>query len=284
MNETLVLSGLYRWYQKFVFHDRIPEVEKSFVNLNLLEPHYREIFSSLSSSGYDGIEGFLELPMIGEKSQPLKHLLEEYDLQMPVAYANSTLHDSKISEKSIETFLALTRQAIDSGVRYLDINPEPSENEKSAKEISWETASIDTLSRKLKDLGALITIHYHDEMMRRDAMELIHILENTDPDLVKLTLDFHWAFRAGIDPLELLDRYSSRVVALHLRNSVNGVWIEALQDGDVDYKKVATMLNAVNWQGLIVVELANEKGMNKNHSIEDNHKSSREYVKKTFGA
>ncbi|MDA4130628.1 MAG: sugar phosphate isomerase/epimerase, partial [Thaumarchaeota archaeon] len=213
MNETLVLSGLYRWYQKYVFQDRIPEVEKSFVNLNVLEQRYREIFSSLSSSGYDGIEGFLELPLLGEKSQPLKHLLEEYDLTMPVAYANSALHDSKISEKSIETILAQAGPAIASGAKFLDINPEPSENEKSAKEISWETASINSLSRRLKDLGALITIHYHDEMMRHDAMELMYILENTDPDLVKLTLDFHWAFRAGIDPLELLDRYSSRVVA-----------------------------------------------------------------------
>src|SRR3989442_195116 len=85
-------------------------------------------------------------------------------------------------------------------------------------------------------------------------------LENTDPDLVKLTLDFHWAFRVGIDPLELLDRYSSRVASLHLRNSVNGMWTEALEDGEVDYKKAATMLNAIGWRGLIVVELANEKG------------------------
>jgi sugar phosphate isomerase/epimerase len=283
LNETLILSGLYRWYQKYVFNDETPEIEKSFVNLNIFEEHYRDIFASLASSGYDGIEGFLEVPALRRDPRSLKTLLEQYDLTMPMVYANSLLHDQRHFEKSIESLLALARRAIDLDVEYFDVNLEPSDHKKTIKEISTETNSIVRFAKELKDLGAILTIHYHDEMMQDDARELRHILENSDPDLVKLTLDFHWAFRAGVDPIKLLDRYSSRVVALHLRNSVRGVWTEALGEGEVDYVKAADMLETINWRGLVVVELANEKGVTKNRSVEENHKISREYVKKTFG-
>jgi inosose dehydratase len=283
MQETLVLSGLYRWYQKYVFQDRIPEVEKNFVNLNLFEEHYNHIFRSLASSGFDGIEGFFELPGLHGSSPSLKTLLQEYNLRLPIAYVNCLLHDPNKSEKSIEAILTQTRNVIDAGMQYLDINPEPSDLEKTDKEIIWETDALRKLSRELKDMGALTTIHYHDEMMRHDAKELRFILESTDPDFVKLTLDIHWAYRAGIDPMELLDQYLSRIVALHLRNSVNGVWTEALGAGEVDYKRAASMLKQSNWRGLIVVELANEKGMARRHSVEMNHKISRDYVREVFG-
>ncbi|MFI5420299.1 MAG: sugar phosphate isomerase/epimerase family protein [Nitrososphaerales archaeon] len=284
MQETLVLSGLYRWYQKYVFRDRIPEVEKNFVNLNTFEEHYRDILVSLASSGFDGIEGFFELPGLHGSTKSLKMLLQEFNLRMPIAYVNSLLHDPKNSEKSIEAILTQVRTVIDAGMQYLDINPEPSDHEKTEKEIIWETDALRKLSKGLKDMGAVTTLHYHDEMMRQDAAELRFILENTDPDLVKLTLDFHWAYRAGVDPMELLDQYFSRIVALHLRNSMNGVWTEAFGEGEVDYKRAAKMLKQSNWRGLIVVELANEKGMTRKHSVEMNHKISRDYVIEVFGA
>lgn len=279
--QTLVLSGLYRWYQKYVFEDRIPEVETSFVNFEVFEQHYREVLGSLADSGYDGIEGFLELPAIKEGS--LGRWLKEYRLQMPIAYANSLLHDPTISEKSIGTVVALAQSAADAGLKYVDINPEPSDHEKSQSEISCEITSIVKLSRHLRDLGLTLTIHYHDEMMQSQARELHDILDNTDPELVKLTLDFHWAFRAGVDPIELLQQYTSRVAALHLRNSVNGIWTEALGDGEIDYKRVATILKAAHWSGLIIVELANESGMPSNQLVDKNHSISRNYVREIFG-
>lgn len=265
-----------------MFQDWIPQIEKSFVNLNVFEEHYRDVFASLAASGYDGIEGFLELPALRRDPKSLQSLLQEYDLRMPMVYANCLLHDPARSEKSMKNMLELARPAIEIGVRYFDINPEPSDYKKTNKEISFETSSIVRLAKELRDLGAILSIHYHDEMMQDDARELGMILENSDPDLVRLTLDFHWAFRAGIDPLGMLNKYSSRIVALHLRNSVNGIWTEALGVGEVDYPKAAAILEALNWNGLIVVELANEKGVTKNRSVEENHEISRTYVKEIF--
>jgi len=284
LEKTLVLSGLYRWYQKYVFQDRIPEIETSFVDLNKFEEHYSEIFDSLRSSGYDGVEGFLELPSIQEKPRSLRKLLEKYGMKIPIAYANSLLHDSNVSERSIQTVLAMAEKSLDAGVKILDINPEPSAYKKTIEEISFEAKSLEILSQKLKEIDLQLSVHYHDEMMRSDAKELRYILNNTDPGLVKLTLDFHWAFRAGVDPIQLLQQYGSRTVAIHLRNSVNGIWREALCDGEVDYKWTSAILRAMDWKGLIVVELANEKGVRKDNTIEENHLISRQYVRDTFGA
>ena len=59
----------------------------------------------------------------------------------------------------------------------------------------------------------------------------------TDPEHVTLCLDAHWICRgAGNSAVALFDvvkLYGPRVTELHLRQSVDNVWTEALSEGDI---------------------------------------------------
>ena len=55
--------------------------------------------------------------------------------------------------------------------------------------------------------------------------------------------------RGGQDPMTILREAGKRIASLHVRNARNGVWLEELSDGDVDYREVALWLKEIGYQG-----------------------------------
>jgi sugar phosphate isomerase/epimerase len=56
--------------------------------------------------------------------------------------------------------------------------------------------------------------HYH-EYQQYDGKNILDILmENTDPALFNLSLDIYWLMRGLIEPLEVFDKYSSRIYSI----------------------------------------------------------------------
>ncbi len=109
------------------------------------------------------------------------------------------------------------------------------------------------------------------------------MLNHTDPERVFFCLDTHWVLRGGQDPYKLLEDAGNRVIDLHLRNSIAGVWAEDFGDGDIDYRKVSAILKNLNYGGYLTVELAHENGTTVTRSLEENLKRSREYTRAVFG-
>jgi len=70
------------------------------------------------------------------------------------------------------------------------------------------------------------------------------LFDSTDPDLVKSELDVCWAVVGGDDPLRILDKYKSRVVALHVKDIAkitpdpHMTETIAVGQGTIDWKKV----------------------------------------------
>ena len=69
-------------------------------------------------------------------------------------------------------------------------------------------------------------------------------------------MDLDWVHQGGQNPLALLREAGPRVEEIHVRNSKNKLWLEAVEDGDVDYRKIAAYLKQSGLKPLIVVELA----------------------------
>lgn len=56
--------------------------------------------------------------------------------------------------------------------------------------------------------------HYH-EYQKYDGKYIMEILmENTDPDLFNLSLNTYWLMRGLVEPMEVFDKYSSRIYSL----------------------------------------------------------------------
>lgn len=73
---------------------------------------------------------------------------------------------------------------------------------------------------KLKAVGKVLLYHNHRfEFEKYDGKYGIEIiLENSDPDGLKLTLDTYWAVSAGIDVPAFIEKYADRIHVTHLKD------------------------------------------------------------------
>ncbi len=68
--------------------------------------------------------------------------------------------------------------------------------------------------------GMRFYYHNHFQEFQRCGDQYVYemILENTDPDLVKIEMDTYWMYRGGQDPLEWMKRYADRIILLHQKD------------------------------------------------------------------
>jgi len=83
-------------------------------------------------------------------------------------------------------------------------------------------------------------------------------------------------------PLDALKQYGERVVTWHLRQSRNGIWWEQLDTGDIDYAATAQYANEHRLPRRYSTELALEAGTKITRSVVENHRLSREFVRRVF--
>src|SRR6478736_9806251 len=71
-----------------------------------------------------------------------------------------------------------------------------------------------------RERGMRFNYHNHFQEFQRFGGDYVYdlILENTDPDLVKLELDTYWMYRGGQDPIEWMKKYADRVILLHQKD------------------------------------------------------------------
>lgn len=71
-----------------------------------------------------------------------------------------------------------------------------------------------------RERGMRFYYHNHFQEFQRFGDDYVYdlILENTDPDLVKLELDTYWMYRGGQDPIEWMKKYADRVILVHQKD------------------------------------------------------------------
>jgi len=111
----------------------------------------------------------------------------------------------------------------------------------------------------------------------------LSFLRHTKPNVVGFCYDVHWVWKGGVMPMDALKQYGDRVVTWHLRQSRDGVWWESLDTGDINYETVAKYAKKHNLPRRFTVELALEDGTKISRSVMENHRQSREFVRRVFG-
>ena len=65
------------------------------------------------------------------------------------------------------------------------------------------------------------------------------LLNNTDPNLVKMEMDLYWIVNAGADPLAYFSRYPGRFPLVHVKGRAkNGDITEVKADNSIDWKAI----------------------------------------------
>jgi inosose dehydratase len=213
-------------------------------------------FSKTGITAYEpGLSGL-------EEVKKLIPVLKKYNISMPSVYVGSVMHTTEDAQKSITEILAIADEVKTYGTKIIVTNPNPikwgSEDLKTDEQLTIQAAAMENLGAALRQKGLTLAYHTHAPEFKAGAREFHHTLLNTTPQNVSFCFDVHWVFRGSNDSnvavFDVLKLYGKRVVELHVRQSVNGVWSETFGEGDIDYVRFAEKLKAKKISPLIVIE------------------------------
>jgi inosose dehydratase len=268
--EPVVGSQLYGWGQ---YYQRMGKD---------LNDHLDEVLAAIRDCGYDYAEGSLDVEQ-PENSRRFADQLRAKGLRPVSIYAGARLHEKARADEAVKQLLRAAAVCHQAGFRVLNCNPEPIGREKTDAELRVQAAALSQLGAGLNGLGLRLGIHNHTPAMRDHAREFNYNFRHTDPRLVGFCFDVHWVYRGGVPPLQALAEYGDRVVCWHLRQSRGGIWWEDLDTGDIDYAAIAAYVGKHHLTRRYTVELALENGTKVTRSVVENHRRSREFVRRVFG-
>lgn len=245
----------------------------------------REMMAATRRAGYRRVEVFGNFFAPGVREATLA-ALKEFELELPIVYKTSLLHESAGAGKAIAEALEVADavKPLGTAIMIVNPNPKPKQERKSDAELGTQARYVNRLGEELKKRGIDLLLHHHSPEMAEDAREWRHLYRNTDPATVSFCIDVDWVERGGQVPLTILRECGHRLRSLHLRNSRNGVWTETFGDGDIDYRPIADYLRQIRFSGYLSIELAYEKGTNPVRSLEEDLRLSRLYTERIFRA
>jgi inosose dehydratase len=266
--QALVGSNVYGWGQY---------AEREHKQLDL-----PEVISALRDTGYDYLEYYLDLNDPDQNGRFAEQLRAK-GLHPVSLYTGARLHEADKAKEAVGKVLASAKVAGQAGFRVISCNADPIGREKADEELKTQAAALTDLGEGLNSLGMKLGVHQHMPEMAEHAREFHYDFDRTKPEVVGWCYDVHWVWKGGVKPLDALRQYGERVVTWHLRQSREGIWWEDLDSGDVDYKAVAQYAKEHGLARRYSVELALESGTKVTRSVIENHRRSREFVRRVFG-
>ena len=267
--KALIGSNVYGWTQ-YAQRDKKP------FDIN-------QVISVLADLEYDYLESFMDV----DKPDNNGKLAEQFKAKglKPISiYTGARLHEAANAYHNVAKVLAAAKVCQQAGFKVISCNADPIGREKTDEELKMQVSALSELGLGLKEFGMQLAIHHHMPEMANKAREFHYNFRNSKPDVVGFCYDVHWVWKGGVTPMDALKEYADRVVTWHLRQSRDGIWWEDLDTGDIDYDAVAKYAKEHGLPRRFTVELALEGGTRITRSAAENHRRSREFVRKVFGA
>lgn len=242
-----------------------------------------ETMSALRDCGYDYLESPMEF-LRPESIGTLADQMKSKGLKPVSLYCGPRLHEADKANETVVQLMAAARVCKECGFHVISCNAAPIGREKTDDELKTQVAALKDLGEGLAELGLRLGIHHHLPEMTNGAREFHFNFRNTDPESVGFCYDVHWIWRGGIEPADVLRDYGNRVVTWHIRQSRGGVWWEDLDTGDIDYGAVGAHAAEHRLPRRFTVELAIEAKTVISRTAIENHRRSREFIRKVFAA
>jgi inosose dehydratase len=268
-SKSLVGSNSYGWTQ-YARRDKKP--------FDIVET-----MSVLRDLGYDYLEPGMDFAR-PDSIATLADQMKSKGLKPVSLYCGPSLHEADKAKEVVAQLLAAAKVCKECGFQVISCNVAPVGREKTDDELKTQVAALKDFGQGLKELGLALGIHHHLPEMANNAREFHHNFRNTDPAVVGFCYDVHWVWKGGVQPMDALREYGNRVVTWHIRQSRGGVWREDLDTGDIDYAAVAKYAAERHLARRFSVELAIEARTVITRSVIENHRRSREFIRKVFGA
>lgn len=210
-----------------------------------------EVLAAVADAGYTGIETFGPLSPPAEE---MAALLARHGLQVVSAHVSL-----EMLENDLATVIAWHRGVGNSTLAVPWLHPDA----RPTSAAGWREfgARIDRLGARCRAEGMRLLYHNHDFEFASYEGKLAEdwLLGECSPENVGVELDIAWVVRAGVDPVDVLTRYSGRVPRVHAKDAARPgenaaeMGMADVGDGIVDW---ATVLPAAHAAGVewVVVE------------------------------
>ncbi len=258
---------------------------------------YTRVLDEIAASGYAGTElgdwGFMPTAPARLRAE-----LERRDLQLLGSWVNVNFQDEAQHAESIEACLRAARLlAAVGGADCLVVQgPDPYTNpmrslhsgritpEMGMDAAGWKVfaAGAELAARRvMEETGLRSVLHHHTGTWIETPAETERLLDMTDSAVLGLVFDTgHWAFGGG-DPLTGIRQFAERIWYVHFKDhdpavheqsrqnawdgpqSVGAGIFPELGKGDVDFPGVLRALDAIGYEGWVVVEQDVLPGMGK---------------------
>jgi inosose dehydratase len=224
----------------------------------------RQAIDDISAVGFSGIQ-FRANAVTDFKPAELKDLLAQHKLTF-VALSSGEVSLEEPEADQIAKHVANAQFVKDCGGLYLQVLDQlktyprtvtPDECRRLGKLLT-------EVGKRTAGLGIPLGYHNHVNTISEHPANLDLVLENSDPQYVKLELDTAHSVAGGGDPAKTIERYHDRILFLHIKDVVDTPmtakmkypfqWVE-LGRGKVDLPAVFAALDKVRFKGWAVVEL-----------------------------
>jgi inosose dehydratase len=251
----------------------------------------RQAIDDIAAVGFRGIQ--LRSNSIAEFGNPaaVRDLLSQHELKFVALSSGDLLSDSAAAKKSIAEHTAHAKFLHAAGGLYLQIlDNRPQGRAATPADFKQLGKALTELGKRTADLGIPLGYHNHMGSLGERPEELDQVMSFSDPRYVKLELDIAHYFQGGGDPLKAIDKFSDRLLFLHIKDvehlpegkdpQHSYRWVE-LGHGLVDVPAVFEALRKVNFRGWAIVEL---NGVPDNaHSPKEAAAANKQYLQEKLG-
>lgn len=249
-----------------------------------LEAVTPKALSMVRAAGFRNVELNTAFFAPAERARTLA-LVKSHGLGMPSVYVGGAMHEKDKANETISRAIEFGELCRPFGCKAIVNNPDPKPKDepKTESELAVQAEALNRMGRRLAEAGFELRIHHHTPQLENNGREWRHILQHTDAKYVHICVDVDWAYEGGFEPIAFLREVGSRLREIHVRSARNKLWLEDLEDSDIDYAKVAAYLGEQGLTPLIVVELAYRPNTVVTRSLEEDLRLSRLYAEKVFG-
>ena len=196
-----------------------------------------ETLRRVKDTGYGTIE-MSQVPMSADNVRDMGRAQAELGIKIVALSAMLTTLPGVASDSLTDDFDKIVRDCKTLDTAILRIGMLPFDAMGSLDSVIDFARKADTFARRLGDEGVELYYHnHHIEFARFDGRYMLDLIAENAPAL-GLELDVHWIHRGGLNPVEVLQRYSGRVRLVHLKDyrigSVPSTALDSLASGDVE--------------------------------------------------
>jgi sugar phosphate isomerase/epimerase len=245
-------------------------------------PILDQIFADMSYAGIGAIELMHTSLRPAGAVQRIRELSRRHSLPVLGMSYSASMWKREEHANIVEEAKSLIGRLAEAGGRNLGISVGDARRLKTPGELNAQAEVLRKVMAICASNEVTPNLHNHIYEVANQEHDLRGTLERI-PE-VKLGPDLDWLVGAKVDPVDFIRRHGARIVFAHLRDrAADGVWVEAMGEGSLDYAAFGRALREAGFRGDVAIELAHPPRFTLTRPLRESLKISREFVRRQMG-